>query len=168
MSVVIVSGSAGLIGSEAARFFHQKGFDVVGIDNDMRSYFFGDAASTVWNRALLEQDLSRYTHEDIDIRAESAVDGLFARYGKSIEAIIHTALQIMPANWAEQTARYQEVDMPTLLLWGRHDGVVPLSVGEKLESVLPRARLEVLEECGHLVPEEFPEDSLEIVLDFLS
>ena len=83
-------------------------------------------------------------------------------------AIIHTALQIMPANWAEQTARYQEIDMPTLLLWGRHDGVVPLSVGEKLESVLPRARLEVLEECGHLVPEEFPEDSLEIVLEFLS
>ncbi len=83
-------------------------------------------------------------------------------------AIIHTALQILPENLAEMTARYPEIDVPTLLLWGRHDRVVPLSVGEKLLDVLPRARLEVLEECGHLVPEELPEESLEIVLDFLS
>lgn len=82
-------------------------------------------------------------------------------------AIIHTALQIMPEDLAEHTARYREIDVPTLLLWGRHDRVVPLSVGEKLLSVLPRARLEVLEECGHLVPEELPEDSLRIVLEFL-
>ncbi len=82
-------------------------------------------------------------------------------------AIIHTALQIMPEGWAEYAAGYREIDVPTLLLWGRHDRVVPLSVGEKLLSVLPRARLEVLEECGHLVPEELPEDSLEIVLEFL-
>ena len=58
--------------------------------------------------------------------------------------------------------------MPTLLLWGRHDKVVRLSVGEKLLNELPRARLEVLEECGHLVPEELSEPSLAIVLEFLS
>ena len=83
-------------------------------------------------------------------------------------AIIHTALQILPEDWAEHTARYREIDLPTLLLWGRHDKVVRLSVGERLLSELPRARLEVLEECGHLVPEELSEASLEIVLEFLS
>ncbi len=82
-------------------------------------------------------------------------------------ALIHTALQIMPEDGAEHTARYGEIDVPTLLLWGRHDRVIPLSVGERLLSVLPRARLEVLEECGHLVPEELPEASLEMVLGFL-
>ena len=48
MGVALVTGSAGLIGSEAVRFFAAKGFDVVGIDNDMRQYFFGDEASTAW------------------------------------------------------------------------------------------------------------------------
>ena len=57
MSVVIVTGSAGLIGSEAARYFAQKGLDIVGIDNDMRRTFFGKEASTAWNRAQLEAKL---------------------------------------------------------------------------------------------------------------
>jgi len=83
-------------------------------------------------------------------------------------AIVQTALQILPPGLADHTARYREIELPTLLLWGRHDPVVPLSVGEKLLSVLPRARLEALEECGHLVPEELPEDSLNVVLEFLA
>ncbi len=53
MSVVIITGSGGLIGAEAARFFGRQGMSVVGIDNDMRSYFFGQAASTAWARAEL-------------------------------------------------------------------------------------------------------------------
>ena len=50
MSVVIVTGSSGLVGSEVVAFFCDKGFDVVGLDNDMRAYFFGMDASTTWNR----------------------------------------------------------------------------------------------------------------------
>ena len=59
MSVIIVTGSSGLIGSETVRFFSEKGFEVVGIDNDMRAEFFGTEASTSWNRALLEKDIKR-------------------------------------------------------------------------------------------------------------
>jgi len=77
-------------------------------------------------------------------------------------------LQIVPADLAEITARYAEIDVPTLLLWGRHDPVVPLSVGEKLFDVLPNAQLVILEECGHLPPEELPQESLKGVLKFLS
>lgn len=93
MSVAVVTGSGGLIGSEVVRFFHDKGFDVVGLDNDMRAYFFGDEASTIWNSGRLSTELDRYTHFDIDIRDQSAVFNLFKRYGSAIEIVIHTAAQ---------------------------------------------------------------------------
>lgn len=93
MSVIIATGSAGLVGSETSRFFHDKGFDVVGIDNDLRRYFFGDEASTAWNRRRLEEDLPRYVHEDIDIRDQDAVDRVFSRHGHAIAGVVHTASQ---------------------------------------------------------------------------
>ena len=64
MDVAIVTGSAGLIGSEAARFFADQGLRVIGIDNDMRSTFFGDDASTAWNRSRLQSDVRGYRHVD--------------------------------------------------------------------------------------------------------
>ncbi|TWT36360.1 CDP-paratose 2-epimerase [Posidoniimonas corsicana] len=107
MSVAIVTGSAGLIGSEAAAFFAESGFDVVGVDNDMRQQFFGADASTKWNRLRLQQRLgSRYTHQSIDIRDDAAVDALFDKYGSAVELIIHTAAQ--PSHdWA---ARAPKID----------------------------------------------------------
>ncbi|WP_096702411.1 NAD-dependent epimerase/dehydratase family protein [Magnetospirillum sp. 15-1] len=93
MSVVIITGSGGLIGAEAARFFGRQGMSVVGIDNDMRSYFFGESASTAWARAELERTLSDYTHAGADIRDAGAIDTVFARYGEAITAVIHTAAQ---------------------------------------------------------------------------
>jgi CDP-paratose 2-epimerase len=68
--------------------------DVVGVDNDMRRRFFGDEASTSWNRQRIERSLGpRYRHADIDIRDEAAIDDLFARYADSIELVIHAAAQ---------------------------------------------------------------------------
>lgn len=89
MNVVLVTGSAGLIGSETARFFHEKGFDVLGIDNDMRRYFFGDDASTRWSRERLESDLQNYRHFELDIRDEAGVERLFKQYGSAIGTIVH-------------------------------------------------------------------------------
>lgn len=94
MSVAIITGSAGLIGSEATRFFANEGYLVVGIDNDMRSVFFGPEASTDWIRHRLEVELGqRYDHNNIDIRDIEAIDQLFTHYGKDITCIIHTAAQ---------------------------------------------------------------------------
>lgn len=94
MSVVVVTGSAGLIGSETVQHFCQLGFDVVGIDNDMRRQFFGDEASTTWNRRLLESRFARqYSHFDADIRDQQAIDQIFARYGAQIVLVVHTAAQ---------------------------------------------------------------------------
>lgn len=94
MSVVIVTGSAGLIGSEACRYFSSQGMEIIGIDNDMRKDFFGKEASTLWNLKRLQNDLGKnYTHQNIDIRDQAAIDALFATYGKAINLVIHTAAQ---------------------------------------------------------------------------
>src|SRR5690348_8109292 len=94
MSVVLITGAAGLIGSEAATHFAELGYTVVGVDNDMRKQFFGDEASTAWNRAQLERTLGKkYRHQNMDIRDSSAIEKLFAEYGSPITVVIHTAAQ---------------------------------------------------------------------------
>jgi CDP-paratose 2-epimerase len=93
MSVAIVTGSGGLIGSESVRFLADKGLDVVGIDNDMRASFFGAGASTrpVWTE--LERNIKSYAHLQADIRDTDAIDQLFARHGSDIVLLVHTAAQ---------------------------------------------------------------------------
>jgi len=93
MPSVVITGSAGLIGSEAAQFFCQQGFHVIGIDNDMRSRFFGAAASTKWKRDLLVRDHATYIHHDSDIRDRSAIDNIFREYGSDVDLVIHNAAQ---------------------------------------------------------------------------
>ncbi len=93
MDVAIVTGSAGLIGSEAARFFADQGLRVIGIDNDMRSTFFGDDASTAWNRQRLQSDVRGYRHVDADIRDADAMEAVFRRHAGSIATVIHAAAQ---------------------------------------------------------------------------
>jgi CDP-paratose 2-epimerase len=94
VSVALVTGSAGLIGSEAARHFAGLGLDVIGIDNDMRARFFGPEASTAWNVLRLSNELgSAYTHHDVDIRDREALSGIFRRYRGDIAVVIHTAAQ---------------------------------------------------------------------------
>jgi CDP-paratose 2-epimerase len=93
MKTVLVTGSAGLIGSEAVRFFSKMSSRIVGIDNDMRGYFFGVDASTAWSRHQLEQKFPNYVHSDMDIRDQVAMERLFADHGSDIDLIIHTAAQ---------------------------------------------------------------------------
>lgn len=101
MSIVLITGSSGLIGSEAARFFHEKGYEVVGIDNDFRQYFFGKSASTQWNTERLKKDLTHFSHEALDIRDQEGVFDLFKELGSSISLVVHTAAQ--PSHdWAAQ------------------------------------------------------------------
>jgi len=94
VSVALVTGSAGLIGSETVDSCVARGYDVVGIDNDMRRQFFGDDASTAWQRA----DLSRrhgaaYCHEDLDIRDAARVAQVVGRYGSRLRLVVHAAAQ---------------------------------------------------------------------------
>ena len=94
MSIAIITGSAGLIGSEASKFFAEKGFDIVGIDNNMRQVFFGQEASTAWKREKLEKSLrGKYRHLNIDIRDTEAINKTFKEYSSDLKLIIHTAAQ---------------------------------------------------------------------------
>ena len=93
MSVAIITGSSGLVGSEASLYFEALGFDVIGIDNGMRQMFFGAAASTQWMTEKLKSGLRRYTHYFVDIRNAAAVDRIFAAYGADIRLVIHAAAQ---------------------------------------------------------------------------
>ncbi len=100
MKNAIITGSAGLIGSEAARFFAQKGYQIIGIDNDMRKYYFGEEASTLGNNNRLKQELGdTYIHYDADVRDTQAIENIFNVHIPDI--VIHAAAQ--PSHdWAAQ------------------------------------------------------------------
>src|SRR3954463_11722017 len=92
-NTIIVTGSAGLIGSETVKHFAQEGQRIVGIDNDMRSRFFGAEASTRTTRDQLVDTVDNYEHHDIDIRDAAAVRDLFQKHARGIAAVVHTAAQ---------------------------------------------------------------------------
>src|SRR5262245_25137673 len=77
MKTCIVTGSAGLIGSEAVRFFSKKGFRIIGIDNDMRKYFFGEEGSTRWNLQELQKEVPGLVQRDADIRDFPSIEKVF-------------------------------------------------------------------------------------------
>ncbi len=93
MSVVLITGSSGLVGSESVDFFCRKGFDVVGIDNDLRKLFFGKKASTKWLNKLLLKKYKNFKDFNSDIRNYSNLKKIFNHYGKKIKLIIHCAAQ---------------------------------------------------------------------------
>ncbi len=88
---VLVTGSSGLIGSEAVIFFDRLGFRVTGVDNNMRAEFFGPQGDTTWNRQRLERTCRRFQHRELDIRDREGVDDLFRRHG--FDLVIHAAAQ---------------------------------------------------------------------------
>lgn len=91
MRKALITGSAGLIGSEAVRFFCDKGFEVHGIDNNMRQYFFGKDGDTGWMRRKLIKEEKNYTHHAVDIRNEVKLRDLFTHH--RFDLIIHAAAQ---------------------------------------------------------------------------
>jgi len=89
--LVLVTGSSGLIGSEAVTFFDKLGCRVVGVDNNMRSVFFGKRGDTTWNRQRLESTCKNFEHQTIDIRDREAIDELFRK--NAFDLVIHAAAQ---------------------------------------------------------------------------
>ncbi len=93
MGVVIITGSSGLVGSQAVGYFSSLGMDVVGIDNGMRSRFFGESASTHWMTERLKREINGYRHHEVDVRDADGIDQVFAMYSGQIELVIHAAAQ---------------------------------------------------------------------------
>lgn len=104
MSTVIVTGSGGLVGSESVSYFVAAGYDVIGIENDLRAQFFGPEASTSRVTERLSARYDSFHTLDLDIRDALGIDDLFARHAREIELIVHTAAQ--PSHdWAASDPR---------------------------------------------------------------
>ena len=93
MSIVLITGSSGLVGSESVNFFSKKGFDVVGIDNDLRKFFFGNEASTNKIKKDLIKNNKRFKSYNTDIRNYNGLEKIYKRFKKNISLIIHCAAQ---------------------------------------------------------------------------
>jgi CDP-paratose 2-epimerase len=93
MSVVIVTGSCGLIGSETVSFFAQKGFDPVGIDNNLREKFFGPDGSILENKKHLQKLYKNYRHYSVDIRDQNKINSIFKKYNQDTALVVHAAAQ---------------------------------------------------------------------------
>lgn len=88
---ILVTGSSGLIGSEAVRYYTSHDHHVIGIDNNMRATFFGPNGDTSWTRDELLRTTRNFRHIDIDIRDRETILELFRK--ERFEAIFHCAAQ---------------------------------------------------------------------------
>jgi CDP-paratose 2-epimerase len=93
MNIALITGSNGLIGGESVEFFAPKFDLVIGVDNDMRAYFFGKDSSTVWNENRLKDKFSNFVPHNVDLRDVDGLKKIFEKYGKDIKLIVHTAAQ---------------------------------------------------------------------------
>ena len=93
MSLALITGSSGLVGSESVNFFSDKGFDVIGIDNNLRKFFFGDDGSTLWVKKSLQKRNKKFRHLNIDIRNYDGLEKVFKKFNGKISVIIHCAAQ---------------------------------------------------------------------------
>ncbi len=93
MALVLITGSCGLVGSESCAFFSEKGFEILGIDNNARKSFFGKDGDINWIKNKLKKDIKNYKHFDLDIRNYKSLEKIFKKYKKRIKLIIHSAAQ---------------------------------------------------------------------------
>ncbi len=77
--ICLITGSTGLIGSESAKYFIKKKFNVIGIDNNLRSFFFGKTGSTINNKNYLIKNFKKYEHKNFDIRNEKELIKIFKK-----------------------------------------------------------------------------------------
>jgi CDP-paratose 2-epimerase len=91
MKSILITGSSGLIGSQAVEHFDHQGYLVIGVDNNMRREFFGPPGDTTWNLARLKKATSRFDHRNLDIRDRQGIFALFKEH--RFDAILHCAAQ---------------------------------------------------------------------------
>ena len=93
MKIALITGSCGLVGSEASIFFSRKGFTILGIDNNTRKFFFGKDGDVSWVKKKLKKNVKNYKHFNLDIRNYNSLKTLFHKHRRNIKVIIHAAAQ---------------------------------------------------------------------------
>ena len=107
-------------------------------------------------------DRKRITREQVEAYA-APIASLGGRH-----ALLQTARQCIPANADELIAAVSRITVPTLILWGREDKVIPLRVGKLLHELIPNSTLDVIEQCGHIPQEEKPDETIARISEFLA
>lgn len=82
-------------------------------------------------------------------------------------AVTQAARQILPDDYDKWTSAYGKINIPALIIWGRNDKMLKLANGERLHRELSFSRLQVLDNCGHVPQEEYPEETVGLLLDFI-
>ena len=95
MKVALITGSCGLVGSESALFFSKKGFEIVGIENNARRFFFGRDGDTSWIKSKLKSSIRKYRHYNVDIRNYNSLKKIFRKFKNKISVIIHCACSLI-------------------------------------------------------------------------
>uniref|UniRef100_C6E444 Alpha/beta hydrolase fold protein n=1 Tax=Geobacter sp. (strain M21) TaxID=443144 RepID=C6E444_GEOSM len=121
-------------------------------------------APDIWIKVGLK--MAYYDHRLID-REHIARYAPCYRNREAKRALVETCRSLVPADREDITVRYGDLALPVLLLWGRHDQIVPLSQGTRLEAAIPGSKLQVIEECGHNPQEEKPQVTFGIIEKFL-
>ena len=135
----------------------------------LRTPRLGELAIAAVPPRLQVRMVLRYAFHDPREITDDVVEAYAApmRERDARRALVVTARQLVPPDMEMFTRRYPEIDIPVLLLWGRHDRVVPVRLGHRLAAALPRAELQVLEACGHVPHEEHPRTALDAIERFL-
>ena len=107
-------------------------------------------------------DIKRTTREQMEAYA-----GPMASPGGR-HALLQTVRQCVPANADEIIAKLNLITVPTFILWGRQDKVIPLRVGELLHQAIPNSTFEIIEQCGHVPQEEKPDETIARISRFLA
>ncbi len=116
---------------------------------------------------------ARFTLKRIVIK-EHFSEEMLSRHTKSLKgkrkkySYIKTAKQIIPDNYEQLTNGIKEIEIPTLIIWGKQDKVLPVEHGELLFEQIKNSKLEILEECGHIPHEEYPVETFKIIEKFLN
>ncbi len=93
MKIALITGSCGLVGSESSIYFSKKGFKILGIDNNLRKFFFGKEGDITWVKKQLKKNIKNYQHLDIDIRNYNSLKKVYSQYKTKIKLVIHAAAQ---------------------------------------------------------------------------
>ena len=109
MALVLITGSCGLVGSESSTFFSQKGFDILGIDNNSRKSFFGKDGDISWIKKKMTNNIKNYKHFNLDITNYKSLEKVFKKYKKRIKLVIHSAAQ--PSHDWAKTNIFKDFDI---------------------------------------------------------
>ena len=109
MALVLITGSCGLVGSESSYFFSQKGFDILGIDNNSRKSFFGKDGDISWIKKKMTNNIKNYKHFNLDITNYKSLEKVFKKYKKRIKLVIHSAAQ--PSHDWAKTNIFKDFDI---------------------------------------------------------